>query len=124
MKNKFTILGCGSSLGSPWITNYKGRLKNNSKNIRTRCCAHIQYQNISILIDSSPDIKQQIKDNKIRMLLQIHDELIFEVPNNEVKNLCEIIQDEMISVKDSDLHSFTTPLTVDINTGDNWGILH
>ena len=30
----------------------------------------------------------------------------------------------MISVKDSDLHSFTTPLTVDINTGDNWGILH
>ena len=27
---------------------------------------HIQYQNISILIDSSPDIKQQIKDNKIK----------------------------------------------------------
>ena len=41
MKNKFTILGCGSSLGSPWITNYKGKLKN-IKNIRTRCCAHIQ----------------------------------------------------------------------------------
>ena len=30
MKNKFTILGCGSSLGSPWITNYKGKLKNNT----------------------------------------------------------------------------------------------
>jgi DNA polymerase I - 3''-5'' exonuclease and polymerase domains len=69
-------------------------------------------------------LNKKIKDNKIRMLLQIHDELIFEVPNNEVKNLCKIIQDEMISVKDSDLHSFTTPLTVDINTGDNWGILH
>ena len=68
MKNKFTILGCGSSLGSPWITNYKGKLKNNSKNIRTRCCAHIQYGNLSILIDTSPDIKSQFLKNKIKSL--------------------------------------------------------
>tara|TARA_B100000579_G_scaffold34239_1_gene23947 strand:+ start:2387 stop:3154 length:768 start_codon:yes stop_codon:yes gene_type:complete len=68
LKNKFTILGCGSSLGSPWITNYKGKLKNNSKNIRTRCCAHIQYGNLSILIDTSPDIKSQFLKNKIKSL--------------------------------------------------------
>ena len=67
MKNKFTILGCGSSLGAPWITDYWGNLKSsNKKNIRTRCCAHINYQNISILIDTSPDIKEQIKKNKIK----------------------------------------------------------
>ncbi len=67
MKNKFTILGCGSSLGAPWITNYWGKLsKNNKKNERTRCCAHIQYKNLSILIDTSPDIKQQIKKNNIK----------------------------------------------------------
>ena len=58
------------------------------------------------------------------MLLQIHEERSFEVPNNDVKNVCEIIKEEMSSVKDSELHSFSTPLTVDINTGDNWGILH
>ncbi len=68
MKNKFTILGCGSSLGSPWITNYKGKLKNTTKNIRTRCCAHIQYGNLSILIDTSPDIKNQFLKNKIKSL--------------------------------------------------------
>jgi len=68
LKNKFTILGCGSSLGSPWITNYKGKLKNNSKNNRTRCCAHIQYGNLSILIDTSPDIKNQFLKNKIKSL--------------------------------------------------------
>ena len=35
---KFTILGCGSSLGSPWITNNWGKLnKKNKLNIRTRC---------------------------------------------------------------------------------------
>ena len=36
----------------------------------------------------------------------------------------KIVKDEMTSVKDSDLHSFSTPLTVDINFGENWGILH
>ena len=66
MKNKFTILGCGSSLGSPWITNYWGNVnKKNKKNLRTRCCAHFQYKNISTLIDTSPDLKAQFLDNKI-----------------------------------------------------------
>ena len=68
MKNKFTILGCGSSLGSPWITNYSAKLKKNSKNIRTRCCAHIQKGDLSVLIDTSPDIKYQFLKNKINSL--------------------------------------------------------
>ncbi len=68
MKNKFTILGCGSSLGSPWITNYSAKLKKNPKNIRTRCCAHIQKGDLSILIDTSPDIKNQFLKNKIKTL--------------------------------------------------------
>jgi phosphoribosyl 1,2-cyclic phosphate phosphodiesterase len=68
LKNKLTILGCGSSLGSPWITNYKGNLKNNPKNIRTRCCAHIQFGSLSVLIDTSPDIKSQFLKNKIKSL--------------------------------------------------------
>ena len=68
MSIKFTILGCGSSLGSPWITNYSARLKKKSKNIRSRCCAHIQKGNLSVLIDTSPDIKFQFLSNKIRSL--------------------------------------------------------
>ena len=68
MKNKFTILGCGSSLGSPWITNYNGKLKKDPKNQRTRCCAHVQKGNLSVLIDTSPDIKNQILKNKIKNL--------------------------------------------------------
>jgi len=68
LKNTFTILGCGSSLGAPWITNFNGKLKKNKKNIRTRCCAHIQKGNLSILIDTSPDIKYQFLRNKINTL--------------------------------------------------------
>ena len=66
MIKKFTILGCGSSLGTPWITGNWGKCdKKNLKNIRSRCSAHIQYKNISICIDTSPDIKEQFKKNKI-----------------------------------------------------------
>ncbi len=65
--NKLVILGCGSSVGSPWITNYWGNCKKNNKlNVRTRCSAFIQKGNLSILIDTSPDIKKQILDNKIK----------------------------------------------------------
>ena len=64
------------------------------------------------------------KNQKIRLLLQIHDELIFEVPKNEVKRISEIIIEEMSSVVHSDQHSFSIPLTVDLNIGDNWGDLH
>jgi len=67
---------------------------------------------------------ESIKNIKSKILLQIHDELIFEVPVKEVKNIIEIIKNEMTSVTESDLHTFSTPLTVDVNTGDNWGILH
>ena len=67
---------------------------------------------------------KSLKDNKSKILLQIHDELIFEVPTKEVKSMIKVIKDVMSSVTDSDLHSFSTPLTVDLNTGDNWGILH
>jgi DNA polymerase I len=64
------------------------------------------------------------KNTKSKILLQIHDELIFEVPEKEVKTITKIIKEEMTSVTQSDLHSFSTPLTVDVNIGDNWGILH
>ena len=61
---------------------------------------------------------------KTKMLLQIHDELIFEVPKNNEKTMVKLIKDEMASVVKSDHHSFSIPLTVDINVGDNWGMLH
>jgi DNA polymerase-1 len=67
---------------------------------------------------------EEEKSIKSKMLLQIHDELIFEVKKNEIKKMMKIIKDEMISVANSDYHSFSIPLTVDINSGNNWGELH
>jgi len=67
---------------------------------------------------------EEEKSIKSKMLLQIHDELIFEVKKDEIKKMMKIIKDEMISVANSDYHSFSIPLTVDINSGNNWGELH
>ena len=67
---------------------------------------------------------KSLKNNKSKILLQIHDELIFEVAKIEIEKIRYLIQEEMTSVVKSDLHSFSIPLTVDINFGQNWGILH
>ena len=72
-------------------------------------------------------LNQKITDTKLKeckILLQIHDELIFEVPKKDAEKLCKLIKKEMTSVSESEFHSFTTPLTVDVNVGDNWGVLH
>ena len=64
------------------------------------------------------------KNEKTKMLLQIHDELIFETPKEDIKRIGKIIIDEMSGVAKSEQHSFSIPLTVDLNSGDNWGTLH
>ncbi len=65
-----------------------------------------------------------LKNQRTKMLLQIHDELIFETPKEEAKRISKIIIDEMSSVVKSEQHFFSIPLTVDLNTGENWGTLH
>ncbi len=50
-----------------------------------------------------------------RMILQIHDELLFEAPPEEAEGLGELVKREMESV-----HSLEVPLVVDVGIGDNW----
>ncbi len=67
MSIKFTILGCGSSLGIPRIDGYFGDCDpKNKKNIRSRCSALIRSENLNVLIDTSPDLKSQLLKNKVK----------------------------------------------------------
>src|SRR5205807_324548 len=52
---------------------------------------------------------------KTRMLLQVHDELIFESPPEEVDAVRPMVKSEMESV-----YKLEVPLVVDIGVGDNW----
>jgi len=72
MNSKLIILGCGSSIGTPRIDGYWGNCdKKNRKNIRTRCSAIIIKGSNFILIDTSPDIKNQLLSNKIKNISSI-----------------------------------------------------
>jgi len=59
-----------------------------------------------------------------KMLLQIHDELIFECLEKDEISVKKIIKDTMVSVSSSDHHIFSIPLEVSINSGNNWGEAH
>ena len=57
---------------------------------------------------------------KAKMLLQVHDELVFEAPRDELEGLKELVYDEMPSALDQYLNLDVT-LKVDVKWGDTWG---
>jgi DNA polymerase-1 len=63
-------------------------------------------------IQTEPNIKG-------KMIMQVHDELVFEVPNNEVQTFKKIIPTLMAGVA-----SLSIPLIADIGEGDNWEQAH
>ncbi len=56
---------------------------------------------------------------KTKMLLQVHDELIFEAPENEVEQVSEMIKQTMQNVVNYDV-----PFIAELGTGDDWTAAH
>ncbi len=67
------------------------------------------------------NIHSRMKREKLRsqMILQVHDELVFEVPEGEADLVRSMVREEMEGV-----HPLDVPLTVDIKIGDNWDEAH
>ena len=66
---KFVILGCGSSMGVPRPDGYFGNCNpKNKKNYRTRCSALIKTDVENVLIDTSPDLRNQMLSQKIKKI--------------------------------------------------------
>ena len=87
--------------------------------------APIQGSAADIIKLAMIEIHNEIKLKKInaKMLLQVHDELIFEVDNNKYDNLINNVKTIMESVH-LKYKDFKVPLTVDYGSGDNWGEAH
>jgi DNA polymerase-1 len=64
-----------------------------------------------------------IKDLPCRMLLQVHDELIFEVPEDSVDQTIDTVRDVMENASDPAV-KFDVPLVVDAGQGKNWAEAH
>ena len=74
MSNKLIILGCGSSMGVPRADGFWGKCNSKEiKNFRSRCSAIIKTNNKNILIDTSPDLRTQLINNKVKKI----DEVIY-----------------------------------------------
>ena len=65
------------------------------------------------MIDIYNEFKKQ--NIKSKMLLQVHDELIFNVFNEEIDKVTKIVNDKM-----DNAYKLDVPLKVDINIGNNW----
>ena len=90
---EITILGCGGSLGVPIVgCDCYVCSSNDHKNSRTRTSIIVSYRGKTLLVDTSPDIREQLLannsctalfyDNKRKMQLRVFCESIINYKNN------------------------------------------
>ena len=83
--------------------------------LRAAANAPIQGSSADIIKIAMVQLHKVLKNYQARLLLQVHDELVFEVPPEEWEELKPIIKSEMETAVE-----LSVPLLVDINSGDNW----
>ena len=86
--------------------------------------AHGDRETISTLIQGSSAeavkvgmrrLWEKIRDSSVKMLLQVHDELLLEVPEGLVMDVANVVKETMT------IRDYEIPLTVSIKVGKNWG---
>ena len=87
--------------------------------------APIQGAAADIIRYAMINIDKKILEKKIKskLLVQIHDELLFESKDNDVKKEITLIKNEMENAIDKDF-DFSVPLIVDANSAKNWNDAH
>ena len=123
-----TILGRRRYLNFERLSDLKGsnpeeihpdRLKSLSRDdaqsLRAAANAPIQGSSADIIKLAMIQVNKVLQNYQARLLLQVHDELIFEVPPDEWKELQPKIKDAMENAL-----PLSVPLIVDIHCGQNW----
>ena len=108
-----TILGRRRPISG--IKNTTGRIRNLAE--RTAVNTVIQGSAADLIKRAMLSADREIRNRglKARMLLQIHDELVFECPKSEVSALAAVVRHAMNTALDLDV-----PLKVDLAVGPNW----
>ena len=104
----------------------------NSKNFQERSFAERQSINAPIQGSAADIIKRamikihnvfQEKNIEAKMLLQVHDELVFECPKDEINTVSNLIKKEMEQAN-LPLFPLNIPIVVDFGAADNWSEAH
>jgi DNA polymerase-1 len=97
-------------------------INNRNHNLRARAereaiNAPVQGSASDIVKMAMIRVYERLKRERLgaRMMLQVHDELLLEVPEKEVGRTTEVVREEMENV-----YRLTVPLVVDVGTGKNW----
>jgi DNA polymerase-1 len=102
---------------------YLADINSNNFNVRSaaeRMAINMPIQGTAADIMKAAMIRVQRRldqeEMRTKMLLQVHDELVFEVPQDELEALKDLVFDEMPAAMDLDV-----TLKVDAKWGSNWG---
>ena len=113
--------------GEPYVTTLFGRrryvpeLRNTNRNIRKlgeriAFNARVQGTAADIIKSAMIDIQPRLRSLGADMLMQVHDELVFDVEEERVGVVAALAADRMIAAYDLD-----PPLEVEVKTGERWG---
>ena len=105
----------GRKLNLPDINSQNANVRGFAERIAIN--APIQGSAADIIKIAMQRIDTQMENRKMRsqMILQVHDELVFNVPNDELDIFSQIVKTEMESAA-----TLSLPLIADIGIGDNW----
>ena len=114
-KNGYAETMYGRKRYLPDIHSQNRTIKANAERIAIN--SPIQGTAADIIKMAMVEIQNRLQQENLqsKMILQIHDELIFECPDNEVERMQELIRHEMESIV-----KLSVPLTVDVGVGRNW----
>ena len=109
----------GRRLYLPDINAKNGQLRKYAE--RTAINAPMQGTAADIIKTAMLNIQAVLEKNNLqtKMIMQVHDELVFEVPNAEVDIIQPLLREKMESAA-----QLKVPLLVDIGLGENWGEAH
>ncbi len=79
--------------------------------------APIQGSSADIIKIAMIDIYKEFREKKLnsKMILQVHDELVFDVLKDEIPQVKTIVKNKMVNS-----YKMSIPLEIDMNTGENW----
>jgi DNA polymerase-1 len=114
-KAGFTRTMFGRIRPVPEITSTQFNLRNFAE--RTALNTPLQGTAADLIKLAMITIARQLTEHKFKakMILQVHDELLFETPHDELKRLRILVQEAMENV-----HKLAVPLVVDLKAGPNW----
>jgi DNA polymerase-1 len=69
-------------------------------------------------------IEKRLEGMKSRMLLQVHDELVFEVADSEIEKVSKLVTEEMMDLSQTPIKKLDVPLIVDSAIGPSWASIN